>query len=245
MKPNEASAALFGSSDTDLRATDPEFTSLFTDFAFGEVPQDLKIDAHDAALAVLASLMGSQALDVFSRLLPLAYDEGVTELEVREMIYQGTAYLGIGRTLPFLQCFNETRGPGAAALPSTGTTTAADRVEKGEAVQVGIFGDGMRGFASSGPEDVRHINRWLSGNCFGDYYTRGGLSVRLREMCTFCYISAQGGCEPQLTAHAKGNFNVGNSREYLIGIISACLPYIGYPRSLNALRCVNEAAGSQ
>ena len=25
-------------------------------------------------------------------------------------------------------------------------------------------------------------------------------------------------------------------------VISQCLPYIGYPRSLNALRCVNEAA---
>ncbi|WP_156114800.1 hypothetical protein [Paenibacillus sp. FSL R5-0345] len=25
-------------------------------------------------------------------------------------------------------------------------------------------------------------------------------------------------------------------------IISQCIPFIGYPRSLNALRCVNEAA---
>ena len=35
---------------------------------------------------------------------------------------------------------------------------------------------------------------------------------------------------------------VGNSKEFLIKIISQCLPYLGYPRSLNALRCVNEAA---
>jgi 4-carboxymuconolactone decarboxylase len=35
---------------------------------------------------------------------------------------------------------------------------------------------------------------------------------------------------------------VGNSKEFLIQIISQCLPYLGYPRSLNALRCVNEAA---
>lgn len=27
----------------------------------------------------------------------------------------------------------------------------------------------------------------------------------------------------------------------MVKIISQCLPYIGYPRSLNALRCVNEA----
>ncbi len=35
---------------------------------------------------------------------------------------------------------------------------------------------------------------------------------------------------------------VGNGREFLIKVVSQCLPYIGYPRSLNALRCVNEAA---
>lgn len=35
---------------------------------------------------------------------------------------------------------------------------------------------------------------------------------------------------------------IGNDKEYLIKIISQCLPYIGYPRSLNALGCVNKAA---
>ena len=35
---------------------------------------------------------------------------------------------------------------------------------------------------------------------------------------------------------------MGNDRIFLIKIISQCLPYIGYPRSLNALACVNRAA---
>ena len=63
-----------------------------------------------------------------------------------------------------------------------------------------------------------------------------------REMITFCFLAAQGGCEPQLTSHAVGNMRVGNDKVFLIRVISQCLPYIGYPRSLNALRCVNEAA---
>lgn len=37
------------------------------------------------------------------------------------------------------------------------------------------------------------------------------------------------------------NMMVGNDKAFLIKIISQCLPFIGYPRSLNALRCVNEA----
>ena len=87
-----------------------------------------------------------------------------------------------------------------------------------------------------------HINRWLAVNCFGDYYTRTGLDLKQREMITFCFLAAQGGCEPQLTAHAKGNMNLGNDKEFLIRVVSQCLPYIGYPRSLNAVTCVNNAA---
>ena len=104
-----------------------------------------------------------------------------------------------------------------------------------------IFGENMRGFAQSGPEETRHINKWLADNCFGDYYTRGGLDTREREMVTLCFLAAQGGCEPQLTAHAKANMVVGNEKAFLIAVVSQCMPYIGYPRTLNAIRCIDEA----
>ena len=110
-----------------------------------------------------------------------------------------------------------------------------------EARQVEIFGENMRGFAQSGPDETRHINKWLADNCFGDYYTRGGLSTREREMVTLCFLAAQGGCEPQLTAHAKANMVVGNEKAFLIAVVSQCMPYIGYPRTLNAIRCIDEA----
>ena len=110
-----------------------------------------------------------------------------------------------------------------------------------EARQVEIFGENLRGFAQSGPDETRHINKWLADNCFGDYYTRGGLSTREREMVTLCFLAAQGGCEPQLTAHAKANMAVGNEKAFLIAVVSQCMPYIGYPRTLNAIRCIDEA----
>ena len=111
----------------------------------------------------------------------------------------------------------------------------------GEQAQMDIMGEGMKGFWKSGPEESRHINTWLTDNCFGDYYTRTGLTYQQREMITFCFLSAQGGCEPQLISHAGANMRIGNDKEFLIKTISQCIPYLGYPRSLNALRCVNEA----
>ena len=115
----------------------------------------------------------------------------------------------------------------------------------GTQAQVDIFGENMRNFWKSGSEDSRHINYWLAANCFGDYYTRTGLDYKQREMITFCFLAAQGGCEPQLTSHAAANMKIGNDKGVLIKVISQCLPYIGYPRSLNALRCVNDAANKK
>ena len=84
-----------------------------------------------------------------------------------------------------------------------------ERQPRGTQAQVEIFGDGMQDFWRSGPEDSRHINRWLAENCFGDYYTRPALDLRCREMLTFCYLAAQGGCEPQLISHAAANLRMG------------------------------------
>ena len=228
----------------EFAATDPEFVERFDNFAFDEVIAQSKLDESTRFLAVLAALLGCQGIDEFRVVLSSAPEFGVTPVEVKEVVYQATAYLGIGRVYPFLKATNEIFAARGISLPLEGqaTTTIENRLEGGERAQIDIFGEGMRGFASSGAEETRHINKWLVGNCFGDYYTRMGLDLRRREMITFCFLSAQGGCEPQLISHAKANLRIGNDKAFLIDVVSQCLPYIGYPRSLNALRCVEEAA---
>ncbi|MBQ3654733.1 MAG: carboxymuconolactone decarboxylase family protein [Synergistaceae bacterium] len=227
-----------------LKRTDPEFAAFFGNFAYVEAVKESKLDPRTRYMAIIATLLGCQGLDAFRAILPEALDSGLTPSEVREVIYQGTAYLGLGRTYPFIGAANEVfaaRGV-RLPLPEASTTTPETRIEAGNGAQVEIFGEGMKGFQNAGPEETRHINRWLAGNCFGDYYTRKGLTLKEREMITFCYIAAQGGCEPQLTAHAKGNMNMGNDKAFLIDVVSQCLPYLGYPRSLNAITCINKAA---
>ena len=36
--------------------------------------------------------------------------------------------------------------------------------------------------------------------------------------------------------------NLGNDQNFLVRVVSQCLPYIGYPRSLNAISCIQKAA---
>ena len=224
--------------------TDPEFIERFDNFAFDEVVNSDDLDDHTRMMAILAALIGCQGIDEFRAMLPAALNFGVTPVEAKEIVYQAAAYLGIGWVFPFLHAANDILTARGVKLPLEGqaTTTMDTRLEAGGQAQVDIFGEGMRGFQDSGPEESRHINKWLADNCFGDYYTRKGLDYRQREMITFCFLAAQGGCEPQLTSHAAANLRIGNDKAFLIKIISQCLPYIGYPRSLNALRCVNDAA---
>lgn len=235
---------MFPNCNSKFLETDPEFIERFDNFAFDEVVNQDDLDDKTRFAAILATLIGCQGIDEYSAILPAALNFGVTPVEAKEIVYQSVAYLGIGRAFPFLKATNEILTKHGIKLPLEGqaTTTMENRLEKGEQAQVDIFGEGMRGFANSGAEETRHINKWLAGNCFGDYYTRNGLDYKQREMITFCFLSAQGGCEPQLISHAKANMRIGNDKAFLIKVVSQCLPYIGYPRSLNALRCVDEAA---
>ncbi len=228
-----------------LKEKDPEFAELFDRFAGEDVKAQSKLDEKTRYMAVLAALLGCQGKKCFKAVLREALEGAVTPVEAKEVLYQAAAYLGIGRVYPFFEAANEVMEEKGIALPLPGqsTTTAENRRDAGNQAQVDIFGDGMKEFWKSGPEESRHINLWLAANCFGDYYTRTGLDHRQREMITFCFLAAQGGCEPQLTSHAAGNMGIGNDKDFLIQVISQCVPYIGYPRSLNALRCVNEAAG--
>ena len=218
----------------DYHKTDPEFAEIIERFALDEAVnqkgQELAEDIR--LLVIMAALMGCQGLETFRKVLPEALQSGLTPVMIKELVYQSAAYLGLGRTLPFLDAVNEYLSAQGLPVsqPIQGTANPQNRLEKGLGVQAEIFGSHMKEAWKNG-----HINYWLAANCFGDYYTRRGLTLAQRELITFCFLAAQGGCEPQLTAHAAGNMNLGTDRDYLIRVVSQILPYIGYQRSLNAI----------
>lgn len=213
----------------------------FEYFAFDEVVNEegQQLEPVTRYMAILAALIGCQGLDAYKEILPKALDAGLSPVAVKEIVYQSVDYVGMGRMWQFLKATNDIFSERGIKLPLEGqaTTDFDDRLEKGAQLQVDIFGEAMKDAWKTG-----HVNRWLAANCFGDYYTRTGLTLAQREMITFCFLLAQGGCEPQLTSHAKGNMNLGNDKDFLIKVVSQCLPYVGYPRSLNAITCIQNAA---
>jgi len=233
---------LFPNHVSTLKITDPELIEIFDNFAFDEVLAYGNLDERTRLMVILAALIAGQGLGEYRVMLQGALNVGVTPVEAKEVVYQAVPYCGIGVVFDFLHATNEILRDRGVPLPLDGqsTTNPGTRLEKGLALQKAIFGEMIERMHEQTPESQAHLNTYLSDNCFGDYCTRGGLDVNTRELLTFAMLLALRGCEPQMKGHIQGNANVGNGRETLLSVITQLLPYVGYPRTLNAIRCLNE-----
>jgi 4-carboxymuconolactone decarboxylase len=190
-------------------------------------------------------MIASQALREYRVILGAALTAGVTPIEVKEIVYQAVPYVGMAKVFDFIHATNDvlTERGVEMPLPPQSTTTPGNRAENGLAVEKQIVGsDLVEKLYASSPEDQLHIQHYLSANCFGDYYTRTGIDIPTRELLTLSMLVSLGGCDAQVKGHVAANLNVGNNRARLIDVVTQLLPFIGYPRTLNGLKCLNEVA---
>ena len=228
--------------ESKTKQTDPELIQVFDNFAFDEVIGYGNLDTKTRVMMILGSTIASQSLTEYKMFVNAALNIGVTPVEVKEILYQSVPYVGIAKVIDFIYTTNELFTEKGIKLPLEGqsTTTPETRYEKGLALQKTIFGDMIDKMYETSPENQLHIQKYLSANCFGDYITRTGLDVKTRELLTFSMLISMGGNESQVKGHISGNLNVGNDKETLLSVVTQLLPYIGYPRTLNAIKCLNE-----
>jgi len=233
---------LFGDYRSTLMVTDPELVEVFDNWAFDEVLKESVLDPRTRLMVQLAAIIACQAVNEYTVMLGGALNIGVTPIEVKEILYQAVPYVGMARVFDFLSATNEILRTRGIALPleDQSTTTTETRFEKGLEVQKRAFGDRIDRMHKESPKDQVHIQRFLTANCFGDFYTRTGLDLKIRELLTFSMLAALGGCESQIAGHVAANLAVGNDRAVLVSTVTQLLPFIGYPRTLNALRVINE-----
>ena len=227
---------------SSAKETDPELIEAFDNFAFDEVISYGNLDTKTRVMMILGSTIACQAITEYKMFLNAALNVGVTPVEVKEIFYQSVPYVGMAKVIDFIYVTNEILTERGIKLPLEGqsTTTPETRFEKGLAVQKEVFGEMIDTMYKDSLADQIHIQKYLSANCFGDYVTRNGLDIKTRELLTFSMLLSLGGCEPQLKGHIQGNLNVGNDKQILLSVVTQLLPYIGYPRSLNAIKCLNE-----
>ena len=113
-------------------------------------------------------------------MLAAAVSVGVTPVEVKEIVFD------------FVHATNEFLVSNGIELPleSQSTTTPETRYDNGLATQKAVFGDVIDKLYEQSPEDQLHIQRYLSANCFGDFYTRTGFDIKTRELVTLSILIA-------------------------------------------------------
>lgn len=226
----------------ELFKADEELKEIVLNFALDETQKQDNLDKRTRQMVILAATIATQTKKMYEVFVNSALNVGVSPVEIKEILYQSVPYVGILKVLYLLEPTNRIFKERGIELPleKQGTTTMEDRFDKGLEVQKSIFRETIDNNYKNSPKNQVYIQKFLSDNCFGDFYTRNGLDVKTRELITFSILISQGGCEPQVKGHIVGNVNVGNDKQTLLNIVTALLPYIGYPRSLNAISCINQ-----
>lgn len=234
---------LGGAKKEPLLKSDKDYFSNHINFTFGESFRVANLDTQTYFLITLGASLAAGGKMEFKALLKGAINNDISPVAIKEVIYQATPYVGFVRVHDFLSLCNDVFEKLGIEMPlePQGTTTEENRKQKGREAQNAIFGEAnITKMIESTPKDKAFINDFLSANCFGDYYTRGGLDLKTRELLTLVYLISLGGADNQVKAHVQGNLNLGQSRESLLKIIAALVPYIGYPRALNAISALDS-----
>lgn len=225
-----------------IQSNNPELAEIWGNFAFDEIQNYGQLETKLRQMAVMVSCIATQSPTMYDHTLQGALATGLTPEEAQEMLYQAVPYVGMAKVLEFVALTDEILARQGCRLPlaARSTTTPATRFNQGLALQQSLFGERIAQMQASAPDSQKHIQRYLSANCFGDYQTRTGLDARTRELLTFSMLISLGGCESQVKGHIQGNLKAGNDKATLLATVTQLLPYIGYPRTLNALACINE-----
>jgi 4-carboxymuconolactone decarboxylase len=216
---------LFGDRVSTLAQSDPELIEYFDNFAFGEVYADAArldetLDLHTRLMVQLAAILAAGGLAEFRVVAAAAVaNGGVSPVELKEIVYQSVAYVGMARVFDYLHAVNDVLTEAGVGLPLPGqsASTPQTRLEHGKAMQ---------------------------GRIVGDTVGRGGIDLEVRELLTFSMLVALGGADAQVRGHVNGNLRVGNTRARLLAVLTVLVPFIGYPRTLNGLAALNDVTGS-
>ena len=84
------------------------------------------------------------------------------------------------------------------------------------------------------------VGRYILAFAFGDIYEKDTLSFREREIITITSLLTQGDTKNQLIVHINGSLNVGITKEEIIEVFTHCIPYVGFPKVLNAIMIAKE-----
>lgn len=234
---------LFKGEALSKEGSDPEMMAILQKYIFGEIFTIGELDIKTREMITVTSLAVQQTLPQLKAHINAALNVGVTPVELRESIYQLAPFIGFPKTLNALAVLNEVFKEKGIETPlkSTITVKEEDRFAKGLEIQNPLYGDEIKQEMAGLPEDMgAEVAKFLTEVCFGDFYTREGFDLKTRELLMLSALVTTGNNQVTLKSHIKGNLKAGNSEETITAAIIQCLPYVGFPNTLSALKTLKE-----
>ena len=234
--------ALFGGEALTGQGTDPEMMDILQKFIFGEVFQTGNLTLQQREMITCITLATMQTLPQLKAHAGAALNVGVKPEELREVIYLTAPFIGFPKMLNAIATVNEVFKERGINLPlePQGTVTEANRHETGKAIQDKLYPGGISSVMEGIPGNMgKNVEQFLTDYFFGEIYSRGTLDLKTRELLGYCVLTALE-AESQLQSHYHGNINVGNTPETITAAVIQCLPYIGFPAAIKALRIIKQ-----
>lgn len=97
----------------------------------------------------------------------------------------------------------------------------------------------FKGEALTGTGDDPEMMEILQKYIFGEVFRTGKLDIKTRELITITVLAAEQTL-PQLKAHTNGALNAGATPIEIRETMYQLAPFIGFPKTLNAISTVNE-----
>lgn len=216
-------------------------------FIFGEVFTTGDLTLKQREMITCITLATMQTLPQLKAHAAAALNVGVTPEELRETMYLTAPFIGFPKMLNAVGAINEVFAGRGIDLPLPGQTTVTEesRHATGEEIQQRLYPGGISGAMDGVPGDLGpDVERFLTDYFFGEIYSRGALDLKTRELLGYCVLATIG-ADSQLRSHYHGNLNAGNSPETLAAAIVQCLPYIGFPAAIKALKIIADAGREQ
>lgn len=222
---------------------DAEFMDILQKYIFGEVFTVGNLDLRTRELLTVTSLAVQQTLPQLKAHINAALNAGAKPVEVREAIYQCAPFIGFPKTLNAVAVFNEVLKERGIQTPleNGAVVDETNRAAKGAAIQKPLYGDEIEKSMTGLPQNMgADVSRFLTEYCFGDIYSRKGLDTKTRELLIIGLLTTNANTV-QLKSHINGAMKAGNSKEDITAAIIQCLPYVGFPNTLEALKVLKNS----
>lgn len=233
---------LFGGEALTGQGTDPEMMDILQKFIFGEVFRTGNLTLKQREMITCITLATMQTLPQLKAHAGAALNVGVTPEELREVMYLTAPFIGFPKMLNAVGTVNEVFKERGISLPleKQGTVTEETRHDTGKAIQDKLYPGGITSVMEGLPDGMgKDVEQFLTDYFFGEIYSRGAIDLQTRELLGYCVLTTLE-AESQLHSHYHGNINVGNTPETLTAAVIQCLPYIGFPAAIKALRIIKQ-----